>query len=111
MQSNLRDLFDRYFQDIVETSESGDKSTAQNNNSNTTLNNNIQNITASCSETDSNENSSTLTHPTTQETQNINTLGQDLSNNVSDGNIEEITDVLIPIEHTVINDGGHRHFS
>ena len=103
MQNNLRDLIDRYFQDIVETSDSGDTSTAQNNNSNTTLNNNIQNMTARCSETDSNENSSTLTHPTTQETQNINTLQQDSSNNVSDGNIQEITDVLIPIEFTVIN--------
>ena len=109
MQNNLRDLIDRYFQDIVETSDSGDTSTAQNNSSNTTLNNDIQNITASCSETDSNENSSTLTNPTTQETQNINTLGQDLSNNVSDGDIQEITDVIIPIEHTV--NGGHRHFS
>ena len=58
----------------METSDSGDTSTAQNNNSNTTLNNNIQNITASYSKTDSNENSSTLTHPTTQETQNLNTL-------------------------------------
>ena len=58
----------------MEISDSGDTSTAQNNNSNTTLNNNIQNITASYSETDSNENSSTLTHPTTQETQNLNTL-------------------------------------
>ena len=103
MQNNLRDLIDCYFQDIVETSDSGDTSTVQNNNSNTTLNNNIQNITASCSETDSNENISTLTHPTTQETENINTLRQDSSNNVSDGNIQEITDVIIPIEHTVIN--------
>ena len=58
----------------METSDSGDTSTAQNNNSNTALNNNIQNITASYSETDGNENSSTLTHPTTQETQNLNTL-------------------------------------
>ena len=66
MQNNLRDLVDRYFQDIVVTSDTGDTSTVQNNKSNTTLNNNIQNITASCSETDSNENSSTLTYPTTQ---------------------------------------------
>ena len=28
---------------------------------------------------------------------------QDSSNNVSDGNIQQITDVIIPIEHTVIN--------
>ena len=82
MQNELKDLIDRYFQDIVETSESGDTSNAQNNNSNTTLNNNIQNITARCSETDSNENSSTLTHPTSQESQNINTLGHNSSNNV-----------------------------
>ena len=103
MQNNLRDLVDRYFQDIVVTSDTGDTSTVQNNKSNTTLNNNIQNITASCSETDSNENSSTLTYPPTQENENINTLQQDSSNNVSGGNIQEITDVVIPIEHTIIN--------
>ena len=67
MQNNLRDLVDRYFQDIVVTSDTGDTSTVQNNKSNTTFNSNIQNITANCSETDSNENSSTLIYPTTQE--------------------------------------------
>ena len=36
MQNNLRDLVDRYFQDIVETSDAGDTSTVQNNKSNTT---------------------------------------------------------------------------
>ena len=75
MQNELKDLIDRYFQNIVETSESGDTSNAQNKNTNTTLNNNIQNITARCSETDSNEISSTLAHPTSQESQDINTLG------------------------------------
>jgi hypothetical protein len=103
MQNELKNLIDRYFKDIVETSESGDTSNAQNNNSNTTLNNNIQNITARCSETDSNEISSTLAHPTSQESQNINTLGHNSSNNVSDGNIQEITEIFIPIEQTVIN--------
>lgn len=103
MQNELKDLIDRYFKDIVETSESGDTSNAQNNNSNTTLNNNIQNITARCSETDSNEISSTLAHPTSQESQNINTRGHNSSNNVSGGNIQEITEIFIPIGHTGIN--------
>lgn len=103
MQNELKDLIDRYFKDIVETSESGDTSNAQNNNSNTTFNNNIQNITARCSETDSNEISSTLAHPTSQESQNINTLGHNSSNNVSGGNIQEITEIFIPIGHTGIN--------
>ena len=111
MQNELKDLIDRYFKDIVETSETGDTSNAQNNNSNTTFNNNIQNITTRCSETDSNEISSTLAHPTSQESQNINTLAHNSSNNVSGGNIQEITEIFIPIEHTVINVMVDRHFS
>ena len=103
MQKDLRDLVDRYFQDIVETFDTGSTSTVQNNNPNTALNNNIQNIRADCSEIDSNEISSTLTFPTSQQNISINTLQQNSSNNVSENNIQQNTDVIIPIEYTVTN--------
>ena len=42
MQKNLRDLVDRYFQDIVATTDTGDTSTVQNNNSNTAVSQTVE---------------------------------------------------------------------